>query len=274
MERATLRHDPLSRMSWLEFDGRPDEAVRVALKAAGWRWSGYRCQWYSNRRGAADLVPAGVEVEQGGECDYSAERADRLQASSQRHQVAASAAHQRVHDIASRIPLGQPILVGHHSERHARADIARIDAGMRRPVDEGRTAQHLSEAADASRRHQAHLATAGAIARRLATLEAEYRAMKRTLARMPEDSAYAARVEAKAAEVDRERERLEAAGGVAADALAPQVGDRVRIKGFVCRVERVNAKTLRCTVVEGGAKGWTSNFDKSWLQAVVERAAG
>ncbi len=32
--------------------------------------------------------------------------------------------------IGDRIPLGQPILVGHHSEKRHRGDIARIDSGM------------------------------------------------------------------------------------------------------------------------------------------------
>lgn len=36
----------------------------------------------------------------------------------------------RAHQIAEGIPFGQPILVGHHSERRARRDQARIEAGM------------------------------------------------------------------------------------------------------------------------------------------------
>jgi hypothetical protein len=40
-------------------------------------------------------------------------------------------AFDRARRIADNIPLGQPILVGHHSERHARADQKRIENGMR-----------------------------------------------------------------------------------------------------------------------------------------------
>lgn len=47
-----------------------------------------------------------------------------------------------VQRIADNIPLGQPILVGHHSERRARANQLRIDNGMRAGIDAKNMAQH------------------------------------------------------------------------------------------------------------------------------------
>jgi hypothetical protein len=44
--------------------------------------------------------------------------------------------------IASQIPLGQPILVGHHSERHARRDQERIRSGMDRGCENLKMSQH------------------------------------------------------------------------------------------------------------------------------------
>jgi len=44
--------------------------------------------------------------------------------------------------IADGIPFGQPILVGHHSERHARRDQARIHSGMRKGVEEAQKSEH------------------------------------------------------------------------------------------------------------------------------------
>ncbi|WP_142244254.1 DUF3560 domain-containing protein, partial [Klebsiella pneumoniae] len=35
---------------------------------------------------------------------------------------------------ASAVPLGQPILVGHHSERRARRHAQKIESGMKRAV--------------------------------------------------------------------------------------------------------------------------------------------
>ncbi len=49
--------------------------------------------------------------------------------------------------IADNIPLGQPILVGHHSERHARRDQDRIQNGMSKGVEHASMAQeHTSKA--------------------------------------------------------------------------------------------------------------------------------
>jgi hypothetical protein len=59
----------------------------------------------------------------------------------------ADAAHERVHQIADGIPFGQPILVGHHSEKRARADQARMERGMRTSVDESRKAERHEQAA-------------------------------------------------------------------------------------------------------------------------------
>ncbi len=39
-----------------------------------------------------------------------------------------------VERLAAMIPPGQPILVGHHSERRARRDAQRIENGMKRAV--------------------------------------------------------------------------------------------------------------------------------------------
>lgn len=44
--------------------------------------------------------------------------------------------------IADGIPFGQPILVGHHSEKHARRDAGRIDSNMRNACDSSDMAAH------------------------------------------------------------------------------------------------------------------------------------
>lgn len=52
-----------------------------------------------------------------------------------------------VRRIADAIPFGQPILVGHHSERHARKDAERIHNGMARAVEHQQMAQHHAASA-------------------------------------------------------------------------------------------------------------------------------
>jgi len=48
----------------------------------------------------------------------------------------------QAHQVGAMIPLGQPILVGHHSERRHRRDLERIDSNMARGVDALRMATH------------------------------------------------------------------------------------------------------------------------------------
>lgn len=50
--------------------------------------------------------------------------------------------------LADAIPLGQPILCGHHSERHARRDAERIHNNMSKGCEEARLAEHHESCAD------------------------------------------------------------------------------------------------------------------------------
>lgn len=60
----------------------------------------------------------------------------------------AAKAFAAAHRIASAIPFGQPILVGHHSERHARRDADRIGSNMDKGCEcQDMAAHHESKAA-------------------------------------------------------------------------------------------------------------------------------
>lgn len=54
----------------------------------------------------------------------------------------------KAHRLADQIPLGQPILAGHHSERHARRDAERIHNNMSKGVQEADLAHHHEGKAD------------------------------------------------------------------------------------------------------------------------------
>ncbi len=51
------------------------------------------------------------------------------------------------HSIVSQIPLGQPILVGHHSEKRHRRDLDRVDANMRAGCESADMAKHHAQKA-------------------------------------------------------------------------------------------------------------------------------
>ena len=60
----------------------------------------------------------------------------------------ASEAFRKVESIASHIPMGQPILVGHHSEKRHRAEISRMHNGMDQAVESSNMAKHHNAKAD------------------------------------------------------------------------------------------------------------------------------
>lgn len=79
-------------------------------------------------------------------------RAERLREFAERNEQKAGAAYAGSKQIADGIPMGQPILVGHHSEKRHRRDIARIDSGMRKSFElGGRAAQQASSADEIER---------------------------------------------------------------------------------------------------------------------------
>lgn len=75
-------------------------------------------------------------------------RAEKLRGWSASNAAKADGAHASVEQITSMIPFGQPILVGHHSEKRHRRDIARIDSGMRASVELNRKAGEQASRAD------------------------------------------------------------------------------------------------------------------------------
>jgi hypothetical protein len=79
-----------------------------------------------------------------------AERIERMRARAGKLATESAASLEKAHQIGSHIPLGQPILVGHHSERRHRRDIARIDSAMRKGVEAHRESEALAHRADSA----------------------------------------------------------------------------------------------------------------------------
>lgn len=67
----------------------------------------------------------------------------------------AAAAFKQSRDMVSAIPMGQPILIGHHSEKRHRALLAKIDRKMRAGVESSTMAEHHEQCADGIERQLA-----------------------------------------------------------------------------------------------------------------------
>lgn len=92
-----------------------------------------------------------------GRRDYEtrkAARIARLEARAERLRAEGSSRLDSARRIGAMIPMGQPILIGHHSEKRHRKDLARIDAGYRKgfaALEQAESCERRAAAAEENR---------------------------------------------------------------------------------------------------------------------------
>ncbi|HEY8095838.1 MAG TPA: DUF3560 domain-containing protein [Methylobacter sp.] len=114
--------------------------------------------------------------------DRAEERADRFEGYQSNRLSDAESARNSVAAIADNIPFGQPILVGHHSERRARKDAERIENGMRKAVKAWDTAEYWERRAAGALAHAKYKELPAVRQRRIKKLEADMRKQQRNKA--------------------------------------------------------------------------------------------
>lgn len=161
-----------------------DEDVYERVKAARFQWAPNQKLFYASwSPGAFDLLVelCGFVGDEGMSAeDRAAERAERFKGYEANRTRDAEQAHKVAGDIASGIPFGQPILVGHHSEKHARRDAKRIDDNMRKAVNNWDTAKYWKARAASAITHRRYLETPSVRARRIKKIESDRRRLVRT----------------------------------------------------------------------------------------------
>jgi protein-L-isoaspartate O-methyltransferase len=110
------------------------------------------------------------------------ERAERFEDYSESRAEDAQNAYKTASSIAERFAGGQPILVGHHSEKRARKDKERIDGAMRKSIKMWDTSNYWKQRAQGAKRHAKYKERPDVRARRIKTLEADKRKCERSKA--------------------------------------------------------------------------------------------
>lgn len=75
-------------------------------------------------------------------------KAERLREWADKREAKSDAARADFDRTSSMIPMGQPVLVGHHSEKRHRRDLDRIDRKLGQTVEHGRKADEFRSRAD------------------------------------------------------------------------------------------------------------------------------
>ena len=212
-------------------------------------------------------------------------RAERMAGYAANAAARSDAAYQRSHQIADGIPFGQPILVGHHSERRHRKDLDRIHNLMGKSIAEGKAAEHYEHRAANAETYQASRESVPVTLRRIEKLAAEERQLQRRLdgsglamhgEDKPASGGYAERLAVRLADI---AEQLAYWRGVVASQEAAGVkvwskadftkGDFVSFLGSWYEVLRVSVKSVTIpAMISDGPVVTKANSRMSWTDTV------
>lgn len=149
------------------------------LKSVGYGWAPkqecFYAVWSPKREDAALEMCGEIGDEDKSLVDRAEERAERFSDYSSKKEREANSTAESVKSLADGIPLGQPILVGHHSEKRARRDAEKIENGMRKAVKMWETADYWKYRAAGALRHAKYKERPDVRVRRIKKLEAEIR---------------------------------------------------------------------------------------------------
>lgn len=278
---------------------RGDGSAEV-VKALGWRWSRSLGAWFVPRsrdraprrdlidttadalRKAEHEVTVHIDATVADPAEAEARRAERAEARTARLQGRAEREEKEAerHDAAGRriaagIPLGQPILKGHHSQPRAERDHRRLAGHFDASVQHSRNAEEARRAAQIAAASTDARNAPVTVGNRIERLAADERKLTRSLEGLAADAPWAAarREELEHLRADlaywRQVREQQIADGTATNYGRETVrkGDAVKIGGTWHRVERANAKTV---AVPSGY-GWTNNAP--WHQVTDHRPA-
>src|SRR5699024_12110840 len=167
----------------------------------------------------------------------------------------ANADLQSADNHSARFQGGQPILVGHHSEKSARRARSRADAAMRRYIKNQQAAQYWERKARAAEQHQKQKHDHGVIQRRIARMEAEPRQIDRQHEQA--EGHHAERLNEQSRkltqELEKNRTELEAADAKIWGREDFSKGDYAHHDGTWYEIKRVNSKSVTVAATVGGA---------------------
>lgn len=184
MPTLTATYSPEDNKLRLYASSRLDAETYERVKAAGFIWAPRQelfvaPLWTPAREDLLIELCGEIGDEDTSLVDRAEDRADRFTQYRQKRTQDATAAHDAVSAITAGIPLGQPILVGHHSERRARKDAEKIQNTMRRAVQMWETAEYWQRRAAGALQHAKYKEQPAVRHRRIKRLEADKRKQER-----------------------------------------------------------------------------------------------
>jgi len=166
---SRLDEDTYKKVKELSFKWAPKQELFVAPR------------WTPAREDLCIELAGEVTAEETTLIERAEEKAERLDNLAVKREEQANAFHQAADRISERFHAGQPILIGHHSERSARRDQAKMHSAMDNAVKAKNAIQYWNWKAEGVERHANRKANAGVRARRIKTLLSELRDRQRDI---------------------------------------------------------------------------------------------
>jgi len=260
----------------ISFPEKPPEYVRSGMKSQGFRYQPrsktWSAKWNPERQDFAEALVGKMQ-----KVDIKpnwAKKAENAAVLAQKHEGQSNEAYDRAHKKLSAIPFGQPILVGHHSEKRHRSDLRKINRLEKKGREESDIAEKYQRRAERYGR-KATGEDPVTIHNRIKRLEADERKLrdrkdehgKRWLAHTKE-------------RLRLEREKYKASGGIATEKIAIKPGDRVKTRFGKGTVATISKNTLRVKLDPdpiSGRERWiyadskgNSKLDKTDIYGKVE----
>ena len=182
MMRAT--YSPEDNKLRLYPSTRLDSETYARVKSAGFKWAPRQelfvaPAWSPAREDLLLELCGEIGDEDTSLVDRAEMKAERFEEYSDKRADESDRARAAVSAIADNIPLGQPILVGHHSERRARKDAERIENGMRKAIKLWETSKYWQMRAAGAIAHAKYKERPDVRARRIKGIEADKRKQER-----------------------------------------------------------------------------------------------
>lgn len=185
---TTVTYDPQDDKLRVYFALRQPDDVLEPLKAAGFRWAGAQGCWFAvwnpDREDAALALDGveGIDDEPGTLESRAEDRAERFADYRGSAVAERDARHKFVRGMTEALN-GQPVLIGHHSEKRHRKLLARMDDSIRAAWKANERANYWQSRAAGSVAYARRKERPDVRARRIKTLGADLRRMQRDEAR-------------------------------------------------------------------------------------------
>ena len=268
----------------LTFGNIPSLETRTSMKQMGFRYKprgkAWSAKWTVEREKFAKGLAGGIGI-----VDIKPnwmQKATYAGQMAQKHEQESKERHEQFRKELESIPFGQPILVGHYSEKSHRAHLKRLDKQMEMSMREHNIAKSFAERQNRMM-FKAKGESAGLIYRRIEKLEAEKRKWLREIKLLEFAEKYPEKAQKLGirpgypSETARkwlthtqerlaiEREAYKQTGGIPMETMNVKSSDVVATSFGMAKVLRVNPKTVTVEFLNRQPR-WVLKLDKSQIK--------